>query len=217
MKKSKIYSLGIIALFLIFSCNKKSKEDSINSSTTEYKTKNVTTSPYYVNATIAEQFAERITEDVFLTYSYNHTRRIIDNYYSIPDANGDPALYIFNYANNEGYTVISADLRYTPICAFVKKGNLLKTSIIPSMLGSWYGTTIERINYLRDLQDIGDEATGGIEGWVTLSKAIHLEDLPNPNVVKSAVNGDPCYDFNPPTITVKNPLLQTAWGQGCFL
>src|SRR5690606_4809541 len=50
---------------------------------------------------------------------------------------------------DSGYVVIAADYRYQPVCAFVRDGSLLKTDNIPSMLGSWFGRTVENIQMIR--------------------------------------------------------------------
>lgn len=219
MKKVRYALTLLVSLAVLTGCQKSDKEGrhgNAGGTNNYYQPMDGPIDPYFVDLDMASAFAERITEDVFLNYGSNASDREFDSYYAVPDKDDKAALYVFNYADGQGYCILSADLRFMPICAFSTEGSFLKTDSIPSMLGSWIGATIERIEYLRGLEDLGGEiGAGGVNGWVALSKPINRQDLPNPHVV-SEIGGLPCYSPYPPTITIKWPLLRSAWGQNCY-
>src|SRR5260221_13205290 len=43
----------------------------------------------------------------------------IKNFTTIKDGNGHPAIYLFNFTNNNGFVFVSADYQMRPVIAFV--------------------------------------------------------------------------------------------------
>lgn len=144
-----------------------------------------------------------------------------------PDANNNPALYIYNYANREGFVVISADLRHEPICAFIPKGNF-EAGEVPSMLIEWFNKTIENIELVRN--EKYDNTKRANYFWNDLIKNTNLTalnqalKLPVPRPIEVDDEGNPTYPGGPPPANpcnsgnysiTRGPLMTTTWGQGC--
>jgi hypothetical protein len=152
-------------------------------------------------------------------------------------------MYIVNY-KSDGFAVLSADLRFTPVCAYVEKGKYEKIAV-PSGLVDWFETTSGLIGALRTESTAVSQSV--IMPWETALKQAGLEPLlqstnccpicPNyPDCLKdsSLGCGDPdiwCNqggdgsagneldDVNDPcgpmSTLVKGPLMTTTWGQSC--
>lgn len=160
----------------------------------------------------AEMIAEQITSAVFFGGENKTITRTITSSLVLKDKDNIPVLYVFNYENNEGYVVMSADYRYEPICAFVPQGNLAGSEGVPSAFKGWFATTREIIESIR-----GGGLTGTIPGnrisWIKLSVGLHLEYLPiGIDRFIREYNMEDCEPFNFSNV---NQLVSTTWGQGC--
>src|SRR5690606_3255650 len=60
-----------------------------------------------------------------------------------------PAAYVVNYANNEGYVIISADARYEPLLASIPEGNLHTNDSLQRGMLEWLGFQLETIKFIR--------------------------------------------------------------------
>jgi hypothetical protein len=58
--------------------------------------------------------------------------RVIGDSIIVPDKYGNPALYVYNYTNDSGFVVISADVKHEPICAYVTSGKF-EADTVPSI------------------------------------------------------------------------------------
>ncbi|MEM9548809.1 MAG: C10 family peptidase [Bacteroidota bacterium] len=146
------------------------------------------------------------------------------------DKMGEPALYVFNYENDQGYLVVSADWRHEPICAITKAGTFPDYEA-PSAIFEWFEATIENIEFIR-YNGINNDARG-IAGWNKLIDDLDLaldpipfgsdccDECPNwPDCLLDPVGcgdptihcGDPCGDY---VTTIVGPLMSTEWGQKC--
>lgn len=75
-------------------------------------------------------------------------QKTIDNQIVIPDTFGNAAMYVFNYINNDGFVIISADERYAPICAFIDTGHF-GIDTVPATFVTWFEATLENIEMVR--------------------------------------------------------------------
>jgi hypothetical protein len=160
----------------------------------------------------AKHFAEQITPAVFRGGENKTVTRTIASSITLNDKDSIPALYIFNYGNDEGYVIMSADFRYEPICAFVESGNISSGDTVAPAFDNWIGYTIENIELIRDREYVDNDNTGKIS-WVTLGGKIHLEyESPRYSTYKRDFALWPC---EPWQYANKEPLMSTAWDQGC--
>lgn len=159
----------------------------------------------------AQLFAEKITSKVFRGGSEDVTRGIASSF-TIKDTNNKPALHVFNYENNGGYVVMSADYRFEPICAFVENGKINLNDTTPSMLEEWFHATVEIIESIRD-GDMEDEIPGHQISWVRLGGAFNLERIPYPFELLSALYAE--VDCNPYIDYTVDSLMDNQWGQDC--
>ena len=172
----------------------------------------------FVDMEMAQLIAERLPQehfenesDAFLT---GEGREIASSFPLSTDADLPPTAYVFNYANDEGYTIISADYRYEPILAFGKSGSLNEGDSIPAGMYEWMMSNLENIDLIREgtLYD-GDQIQAAYTSWAyTIDHmqlndcCIHPEDwTPTPS---------PCVNWDNQTNEVAGPLTQTKWGQG---
>lgn len=166
--------------------------------------------------------------------------------YTINDKNDLPALYLFTYGENQGFSIISADLRYDPVCAYVPDGtyNPDDSIEIPSTLYAWIGFTVEYIEKVRDstidnsalasyqwCRAIDNSNLASVMGNLGLSMS--FEDLDSQsNIFNYTYSGAPAKNtrwspslFGWPwwghncgsNYTYQyGPLMTTKWGQGCY-
>jgi len=149
---------------------------------------------------------------VFLGNQNKTTPRQVISSITINDNNNTPALYVFNYENNGGYVVMSADSRYEPVCAFVEQGSISQTDKIPSALGNWFGITVEIIEAIREGQ-FPESNEENLVAWKTLLGNIHLERMPSE--AERIFNGTYQLNCNPYNHYFRDSLLKTSWGQEC--
>ena len=125
MKKYSLTSKAAIAILILLifnSCNK------IDESDYHYKA-----NANIVPISIAKAVAENFNPPVYFNNnnSTNHDpvkvtldgNNLIENNITFNDEDGVPAVYIFNFAQNQGFLIVSADYQVEPILAFVEQGS----------------------------------------------------------------------------------------------
>jgi len=208
MRKSNFVIIAI-ALALFIGCNKNKHGMGDPSPSPQTVSMQVMPDSNFVPFEAAEMMAERIDESFFLTNSYKNITRTISSSFTLYDNKGVPALYVFNYSNQGGYSVLSADYRYEPISAFTKKDTLGESGEIPSMLGSWFGKTVEIIQNIRN----GEDTLGAPEYYNQWSLIIQNLQLNNAfselrlYIPGAILNCGQDYTWLKPSI------LGTQWGQ----
>ncbi|MBL7706812.1 MAG: C10 family peptidase [Taibaiella sp.] len=172
----------------------------------------------FVDMEMAQLIAERLTQDHFQNESdaflTGDGREITSSFPLRTDPDLPPTAYVFNYADGEGYTIISADYRYEPILAFGASGSLNQGDSIPAGMYEWMMSNLENIDLIRDgsLND-KEKFKAAYSTWsYTINHmqlkdcCIHPEDwTPTPS---------PCVNWDNQTNEVVGPLTQTKWGQG---
>ncbi|MDQ7948796.1 MAG: C10 family peptidase, partial [Pedobacter sp.] len=117
----------------------------------------------------------------------------------------EPALYVFNYKDQKGYVVISAEAYEHPILGYNEKGTINK-ELMPCGLTEWIQLTVQEIADIRDGKlDTKDK---GLKEWSQLAAQYDVpvnRGLPPPE--------PPCEDGT--TYVNVGPLISTTWGQGC--
>ncbi len=172
----------------------------------------------FVDMEMAQLIAERLSQghfqnesDAFIT---GDGREIASSYPLTTDTDLPPTAYVFNYADNEGYTIISADYRYEPILAFGESGSLNQGDSIPAGMYEWMMSNLENIDLIRDgsLND-KEKFQAAYSTWAYTIDHMQLKDCcihperwtPSPS---------PCVNWDNQTNEVAGPLTQTKWGQG---
>lgn len=225
MKKNLITKnwLFLFLFFALLSCNKE--ETALPNERSQYSISKEAAQK------IAGRFSKEMLHNAFST-SKSATRETpqfpyrehdILNSITVDDKNGVPALYIFNYASDSGFVVISADIRYQPICAFVDHGNVTDQEV-PSMLLNWFDKTIENIEIVRE--ERYDNTERANDAWYYLLQETNLLNeievetgtgfkRAEPHTPSGGV-GEPGSNCDGPYSTVtRGPLLPVRWGQGC--
>lgn len=209
--KILITTLICVIIIIVHACK---KENSIQQ-TANYKAD-------IVPEELARKIAERLDENfTFISNNKNikfaqpqqvnfpiPNRQIIGSY-TLKDKNNIPALYIYNYANDRGFVVISAEMKHEPICAYITKGEFIPKDHVPSMFANWFGKTVENIEILRD--GLYDNSKVANVAWSTY--LIQNNILLSTRGIPPPMPSDSCYP--PPTEFTVGPLLSTTWGQGC--
>lgn len=72
---------------------------------------------------LAKKIAYDFSSQTTIPKTKNKENRIVKEMLTIEDDNGAPAMYVFNYQNDEGFLITSATQDYMPILAFSDKGN----------------------------------------------------------------------------------------------
>jgi len=244
-KKFVLFTIIIVLFGVLgSSCSKeheKVKDNAKITNTLKIQSRDVTPSlfgnghivPSYVAKTLAEKVNMAVPQVMMVGTSM--TMRFVDSLFTISDTLGNPIMYIANYVD-DGYIVVSADERYEPICALAEHGKY-ETAQVPSMLLEWFNITCDNILLARS--GAISVANNAEKEWVRVIKNIGKEEFlvpdnccpqcPNypdcldfPTMGCGAANvdcndngggtGDPC---SPYSTTIKGPLLNTTWGQGC--
>ncbi|MBL7812086.1 MAG: C10 family peptidase [Bacteroidetes bacterium] len=132
--------------------------------------------------------------------------------YTVNDTNNLPAFHVFNFGDEKGWLILSADVRMQPILAYNTSGSFETSDDIPSGLGDWLDITIGLIEGLRDSTVNADSM--GIWSWQHLLSNTYL-----PSEVQTLLPDDiESYSSLPPcgSNTVSTgPLLPCQWGQWC--
>lgn len=206
------FALLFCSFTLWFASCKKEPEKQGNGSGAQKSLTMSSPAPYFFSLADAQIFAEYINRSVFLGNQNKTTPRLVASSITINDKDNIPALYIFNYENNGGYVVMSADSRYEPICAFVEQGSIAQTDKIPSALGCWFGLTVENIEAIREGQFSGSN-NENLFAWKLMLGNIYLQRMPTE--AERILNGTYELNCNPYNYYFKDLLVQTNWGQGC--
>lgn len=127
----------------------------------------------------------------------------IKNQFVFKDSSGYPAFYIFNFANNGGFVMVSADYNMQPVLAFVETGEFKKDTVPPGLI-EWVNRTFENTEVVR--KGLYDNKRAAKAAWNTYFKE-------NGNTATRVEPEPGCqeYSYN---VTV-GPLLPVTWGQGC--
>ncbi|MBL7705928.1 MAG: C10 family peptidase [Taibaiella sp.] len=172
----------------------------------------------FVDMEMAQLIAERLPQNHFQNESdafITGDGREITSFFPLrTDPDLPPTAYVFNYANGEGYTIISADYRYEPILAFGESGSLNVGDSIPAGMYEWMMSNLENIDLIREgsLND-KDKFEAAYSTWAYTIDHMQLNDCcihpenwtPSPS---------PCVNWDNQTNEVVGPLTQTKWGQG---
>ncbi|MFT3910082.1 MAG: C10 family peptidase [Ferruginibacter sp.] len=213
LKKISIITCCILLLIGFYSCQKdRSSEKQSN-----YDVQLV---PENIAKSIAEHFSMKMLHEneAPTTREDDSTfipDRAIASTHVVNDKYKNPALYIFNFYEQGGYVIISADLNHEPICAFADEGTVDMKDNLPGGFLIWLSKTVENIEIIRDKKY--DNSKNAQPAWIDLanqpgltllkaeiSKYLPLEAPPAPD--------DPC----PGSYYSKvGPFLTTTWGQGC--
>jgi hypothetical protein len=252
--KTKHFSFVIpvcisLGMMLFVSCSDQETEFSTGKDTLQNRTQNSQDVKdrlvFQIDEKTAVSVARRIDQQgKFFRPDISTPERAVETTYPIADATGMNVMYIVNYAD-DGFSVLSADARYTALCAYVERGKYEKVAV-PSGLVDWMETTSQFISSIGQNQN----GNGPISAtpWALAMEETGLEPMlfnnnccPEcPNYPECLTNttlgcGEPdiwCQqngDGNssgtgtseiddpcgPFSTTTKGPLLTTTWGQAC--
>jgi len=203
--------LLLIPAIIFYSCKKE-----------QSSSQNKNYSVRLIPPALARSVAERVSVDFLQNTNPDNLNKLNGSTTGIPnriivdsifvyDQYGIPALYIYNYAKDSGFVVISADARLEPICAYVESGKF-QADTVPATLVEWFDATVENIEMVRT--GAYDNSARANYAWWDLLQQTDLSAL---NEVLKPMPIDP-----PPPgcddgwiVTVRGPLLQTTWGQSC--
>lgn len=116
---------------------------------TEATSGTLTSKQFIVNEELIKALAMRIdNQGRFFIPDQNKKERSISSIHAIPDEQGLPVLYIVNYSK-DGFAVLSGDLRFTPLCAYIERGQYEKIAV-PSGLVDWFDATATLIKSIRE-------------------------------------------------------------------
>jgi hypothetical protein len=212
MKKqiSKLTAVFLVLVIILFSACSKTDNPKTNQ---QYLDKNL------VPIELAKEVAQKFNANTYLHKLTNMAARVLTgnnaiiSQYTINDKNGHPATYIFNFDNNAGFVIVSADYGLRPILAYVESGNYNGTNM-PDGFQDWLNRTKENTEVLRD--ELYDNTINGARAWrkyfaeygvdTTIIAGKPMPIDPDPN---------PCGNPPPPNSIVVGPLLPVTWGQSC--
>lgn len=176
---------------------------------------------------ITEEYATALAKRLPANYMEDAQAALLDvdrsilNVYPLQFATAAlPAAYVINYANNEGFAIISADARYEPILSFGSEGQLLQNDTIPSMMAEWLGYVTENIYSVRQntYNDISAISNYN-QRWQELHIEGDINNIISPSgdvFTKPGLYGDDTgggISCSGKVNVVKGPLLTTRWGQ----
>ncbi len=128
------------------------------------------------------------------------------------DKNDRNAFYVFNYDENQGFSIVSADMRLEPILAYSDSSYFAFDTTENPGLSEWLESLQEYITLLRDgsISDTASSQNDGARiayGWKSKKTSIKNAKI------------DPGDNPNPPPpfypIQTYGPLVKSEWGQGC--
>lgn len=128
--------------------------------------------------------------------------------YLFNDSYGNPALYIFNFEDEAGYLVVSADYQLQPVLAFVERGEF-KKDIVPAGLINWFNRTMENIEAVR--KGLYDNSKTAAVAWRNYYK--QNGDYKTTSKIAPPISTG-CTEDTWTSYTI-GPLLPVTWGQGC--
>lgn len=170
---------------------------------------------------LARSIAQRISIKFLQLQGGNQSQRITGNTtdipnrqiadsLTVPDSLGNPALYIFNYTNDSGFVVISAEAKHEPICAFIEHGHFGADTVPPTLV-QWFDATVENIEMVR--AGTYENTNRAHYAWYDLINSTdltYLLDVLKPKPIDPPVDCESGW-----TTTVIGPLVNTTWGQRC--
>lgn len=214
MNKKPTYLL-VVFLFIFFSCNKDRNQDNGNSKIGFNKIS-------LVSEDIAKNVAIAFNPEIIFnsnqapigTLQQNNSNKNnlkginkIKSSLTITDHSGKPALYIFNFENDGGFLVVSADYGIQPILAYVEHGEFKKEEVPPTYV-EWLNRTIENTEIVR--KGIYDNTKLAKLAWKAYK---NNSQNPSSNLKLDYVQPDPCVEYN--IYNTIGPLVPVTWGQGC--
>lgn len=145
----------VILSLLVFACRKDFRKTN-NISNPEYTEINVV--PEDIAKLVAEGFNPK---KFFFAHKASNGRHKnpaykimldgnnqIKNHLTFKDSSGYPAFYIFNYEDNAGFLIVSADYNISPILAYVPHGSFERDTV-PAGLVMWVDRTLENTEIVR--------------------------------------------------------------------
>jgi hypothetical protein len=220
---SKLFATLTVAvcagLIILWSCQKTGRYS-----------KNPDTNVSIVPLDTARLVAERFNPNLFFNtanpdnhspYALTlHGGNSIKNEFTINDAHGNPAMYVFNFTGDQGYLFVSADYGMQPVLAYFERGEYKKAAA-PAGLLKWVNTTMHHIDLVRTGQY--NNAQNGKTGWAHFG--LHnsggaamvtpglITDKAAPPPPPNPCTSNPNYSSY--TETTVGPLLPVTWGQDC--
>lgn len=193
-----------LSLFAVLSCQEVEMEEQTH------------LQQYSNSVSLAE--AKKIADDVFLTTSQvkNSTARKakkkkkVKSHKIIKDNKGREALYVFNYTDNDGFSIVSSDRRAVPVLVFADSGSF---DFDPEDIDLPDGVHehIEMLKgYVSDIKDSETNSTlstdDNVSTWNQINARQDCDVLDDPH----------CDNESPyPIRSITGPLIQITWGQGC--
>lgn len=117
--KKLFYSLLVLASVFLYSCeNTMDEQMSLNPQQPQAKISVIQT-PEAITTDVAAHVATLFNGQNAQTKSIKSIKEIIP----LAGEDGNPALYVVNYTDNQGYVIISANNQYQPIIAYNETGN----------------------------------------------------------------------------------------------
>lgn len=122
-----------------------------------------------------------------------------------------PSYYLFNYTDNSGFSIISADFRAAPVLAYSDVGNLdLSKDTLDIGILTFLEEYFNYIQYARD--SVKYFSTDLADMW--LDVGLDGESIPEPVDLCEIEPDYPCWeDSFEPTTNTWGPYLQTEWNQ----
>ena len=204
--------LSLLAVLLFFiGCQ---KTDTIPNSLA-YKTIEI------VPEQVAKSVAEKFNPNTFFGTDDKSTRaklrgvykpsangkNLIKSQITFKDSSGYSAFYVFNFENNGGFLIISADYNIQPILAFVEHGEF-KRDTVPAGLIEWVNRTFENTEVIR--KGLYDNSKGSKSAW---SDYFVKNNIQSPESFRIEPPDPGCEEYS--TNVTVGPLLPVTWGQGC--
>lgn len=211
----------ILSCFFITSCKKNSLFYG------SFLEENVQLVPIDSARKVAVNFNPSIFFDVNNTSNNSSFRssltgnNTVKDVFIIKDHKGIPAIYIFNFYNNNGFLFVSADYQVAPILAFFERGEFKKDTV-PSAIIEWAGKMIKNIETLR--AGLHSNSINSKIIWKDYfnqkrkSNLSRIGNSPSPNIVAPPPPTDPCQsdpNYYSSTTRTVGPLLPITWGQDC--
>lgn len=194
------FSLLLFSALLLFSCSKKDKLDI----------------PTVKNAEVVSVDVARQVALGFAARSFNQPgsragrqvtplARRIQKEETIGETQS-PYFHVFNFENEGGFVIVSAEQKEHPILAYSDKGSF-KLENAPYGIVSWVETTKESIDNIREGKF--DTEKKAYAEWGMVAKDYKIAQL-----AKLMPPEDPgCQEYS--NTYTKGPLMNTTWGQGC--
>ncbi len=228
----KFFIPCVLAMFL-FSCEKEQIEnENYTAIPTEFQDEEISTDPYFISQSMAEQIASEIPysfseENSMNSKGLTSSNKKVKSILGAPDDMGSISFYIVNYQEG-GFLILSADKRTNPVLAFSESDTFPTDPDYqyPTGLVEWSIGAKDYIKGIRESnQEMGEKQqllwepnNIGIainlnkvvgKGSVSASKPSYCDDL-HPDDLPYFPECEDCQD----SFYTKGPLLETTWGQG---